>query len=407
MSTLGWIAVVGAVGIAMILGLAVRSARRRALQRWLIPYAAQALTRRRLAAGQPIHVLLCIADHFEPQRGRVPPEIALARVERWVAGYPKLLGHCRDSDGRPPRHTFFYPMDEYKPEQVDLLAELCRGGFGEVEIHLHHDGDTADTLREQLARFRDLLADRHGLLATDPITGRTAYGFVHGNWALNNCHPTGRHCGVNDELTVLRETGCYADFTYPSAPHATQPSTINSLYYARSHPDRPAGHNAGVPVSGQPAPADGLMLIQGPLWLDWGNRRYGLLPRIENACVQGSQPPSMRRLDLWLRARIQVPGRPDWFFVKLHTHGAEEKNMKVLLGDAMLGFHEALARRARQDPGFHYHYVTAREMVNLAGAAQTGWRGSVADARECGLLWNGGRGGVRTASALQHKMAMP
>ena len=25
------------------------------------------------------------------------------------------------------------------------MAELCRAGFGEVEVHLHHDDDTAES----------------------------------------------------------------------------------------------------------------------------------------------------------------------------------------------------------------------------------------------------------------------
>ena len=44
------------------------------------------------------------------------------------------------------------------------------------------------------------------------------------------------------------------------------------------------------------------MLIQGPLILDWRKRKWGLLPRIENGCIQGSQPPSLERLPLWLQA---------------------------------------------------------------------------------------------------------
>ena len=48
----------------------------------------------------------------------------------------------------------------------------------------------------------------------------------------------------------------------------------------------------------------------------------------------------------------------------------------------MIEFHSALARRAAADPRFHYHYVTAREMYNLVRAAEAGWSGSVADARD-------------------------
>jgi hypothetical protein len=31
--------------------------------------------------------------------------------------------------------------------------------------------------------------------------------------------------------------------------------------------------------------------------LDWGNRKWGLFPRLENACLQISQPPSIRRVE--------------------------------------------------------------------------------------------------------------
>lgn len=372
-------------------GMGLWQLRRRGLDRWLIPYLLQARRRRRQRAGEPVHLLLCIADHYEPKLGSAPPKVAEGRVERWVRDYPRLFGDFRDSDGRPPRHTFFYPAEEYEPEYLDALAGLCRAGFGEVEVHLHHDNDTAEGLREKLLSFKQVLGDRHGLLARDRATGEVAYGFIHGNWALDNSRPDGRWCGVNNELDVLRETGCYADFTLPSAPSPTQTRKINSIYYAVDDPHKPKSHDTGVDVGSGPAPADSLMLIQGPLLFNWGSRKWGLVPRIENGCIQGNQPPTLERLQLWLKARVQVPTRPDWFFVKLHTHGAVETNQRVLLAEPMCQFHQALARRAQEDPHFHYHYVTAREVYNLARAAEAGWGGSVEGARDYELLWNGGR----------------
>jgi hypothetical protein len=97
-------------------------------------------------------------------------------------------------------------------------------------------------------------------------------------------------------------------------------------------------------------------------------------------------------LELWLRASVQVPTRPDWFFVKLHTHGAKEGNQKALLGEPIIRFHQALAQRARKDAHFHFHYVTAREMFNLVKAAEAGWSGSVEEVLDYQLVWNGGRG---------------
>jgi hypothetical protein len=370
------------------------------MHRWLPTYLRSAPSRRSPRRGEPVHLLLCIGDHFEPKLGGAPPPQARERVRRWVEEYPRQFGRFRDSDGRPPRHTFFYPVEEYEPEYLDDLAGLCRAGFGEVEIHLHHDNDTAENLRRTLIDFKTLLHERHGLLGRDRRTGEVTFGFIHGNWALDNSRCDGRWCGVNSELDVLRETGCYADFTLPSAPSETQTRKINSIYWAVDDPAAPKSHDWGPDVGEVPRPANALLMIQGPLLFDWSRRKFGILPRVENACLQGSQPPSLARLDLWLKASVRISSRPDWYFVKLHTHGANEANMPALLGDAMVRFHAGLAERAARDRNFRFHYVSAREMANLALAAEAGWTGSVADARDYAISLDraGGLDGVPLAS---------
>jgi hypothetical protein len=356
------------------------------MNRWLIPYLLQAPRRRLPAPTEEVHVLLCLADHFEPKFKNPSPEAARARIQRWLDEYPRKLGHFRDSDGRKPRHTFFYPAEEYEVEYLDALTELCAVGHGEVEIHLHHDNDTPESLRQKLIAFRDVLASQHGLLARNRQTGEVAYAFIHGNWALCNSRPDGRYCGVDNELDILRETGCYADLTLPSAPSPTQTPKVNSLYYAVNKPGQRRSHDTGVDVGTGPEPPNSLLLVQGPLVFDWGRRKWMLFPRLENGCLQRTQPPSIERLLLWLRARVQVPKRPDWYFVKLHCHGTIEEDHEALLGEAMVRFHEGLAEYAQQHPRFHYHYVTAREMYNLIKAAEAGWTGSVAQALDHKLL---------------------
>jgi hypothetical protein len=364
----------------------IAAIRKKGLDRWLLPYLLRTAAGRGSRRGGPVHVLLCIADHWEPQWGGASAQLADERVRRWVEDYPRLFEGFRDSDGRPPQHTFFYPVEMYEGAHLDALAGLVRRGLGEVEIHLHHDDDTAENLRDTLLHSKALLAEQHGLLGRDRHTGEVAYGFIHGNWALDNARPDGRWCGVNNELDILRETGCYADFTLPAAPDPAQTRQVNSLYYAVDDPLRPRSHDRGIEVGTAPMPPDSLMLIQGPLVLDWGRRKWGLLPRVENACLQASQPPTIERLANWLRAGVRVPSRPDWFFIKLHTHGATEANQSVLLGEPMVRFHEALARRFATDPAFTFHYVTAREMYNLAKAAEAGWTGAVEEARDFAVL---------------------
>jgi hypothetical protein len=375
---LSFVALVALAGASFV----VWQMRKRHLDRWLLAYLRQAARRRAPRADEEVHVLLCFADHYEPKFQGAPPEVAAARVRKWVTDYPRQFARFRDSDGRTPRHTFFYPIEEYEPEYLDALASLCAAGFGEVEIHLHHDDDNEENLRSTLAAFKELLATRHGLLGRNRHTAEPGYAFIHGNWALCNSRPDGRYCGVNNELPILGETGCFVDMTMPSAPSPTQTRTINSVYYAVDRPGHKSSHDVGIEAGTGGVSEEALLLIQGPLMLDWGRRKWGLLPRLENGCVQASQPPTLSRLLLWLRARVQVSKRPDWFFVKLHCHGAPEDAHDVLLGDPMVRFHEQLAEYARRHPNFHFHYVTAREACNLARAAEAGWAGGVAEARD-------------------------
>jgi hypothetical protein len=334
---------------------------------------------RRNRLGNIRHVFIAVCDHYEPMWQRPARHVQDERVERWVKGYPTAVAGLFDSDGRPPQHTFFYPGDEYNAEHVDQIAGLCRRGFGDVEIHLHHRNDTSGSLCEKIENYRDILVQRHGLLRKDQ-SGRIRYGFIHGNWALDNSHPDGDWCGVNDEITILRNTGCYADFTMPAAPSPCQTMTVNRIYYAVDDPQQPKSHDQGVQARvGQTPPVDGLLMIQGPLGFDWNDRKYGLLPRLENGDLTGRRPASMSRFRLWCQAGVGVAGREDWLFVKLHTHGAQEANSQMLLGEQMRSFHENLKCfsestnvQARNNPEFSYHYVTAWEMCSLVQQAERG-----------------------------------
>lgn len=373
-----------ALGLACVYVLA----RQRNVDRWLLPLIKQRLTHPAISSNGEKHILICFADHYEPRAQGADRAQGLRRVQRWHAEFPRQFARFLDSDGRPPRWSYFFPEEEYEPEYLDLLSDLCRQGLGEVEIHLHHDRDTPAGFQEKLTRFRDLLAQRHGLLSRHKITGELAYSFIHGNWALCNSRRDGLLCGVDQELGILKATGCYADLTYPSAPDGTQPPIVNTIYYAWDRPGTRASHHHGLRIGQGKPPDDALMLIQGPLMLDWGNCKWGFLPRLENGCLQGSQPPALRRLSTWMRAGVTVPGRPDWTFIKLHAHGAPENSHEALLGEPMVRFHEELAKRMREDPRFHVHYVSAREMYNLAKAAEAGFQGPVADALDFELVSN-------------------
>jgi hypothetical protein len=335
-SAIGGLGVLGA-------GAGYLALRQKGLHRWLWEYIRTRHLRKDWEPGEPLNVYLMICDHYEPKRGGVSMKTARARVQQWLDEYPKLFDRFRDSEGKPPQHTFFYPEDEYEPELVDMVASLCRKGYGDVEIHLHHDNDTADGFRDKIMKFKETLYHKHGLLRLNK-SGEITYGFIHGNWALDNSRSDGRHCGVNNEISILVETGCYADFTMPSAPSETQTRMINSIYWATGQPGKAKSHNWGIPVGAGPRPENSLLMVQGPLLLDWSQRKFGVLPGIENGNLQKNQPPTEKRLGLWLRARVKLPSMPNSVLIKLHTHGCHEPNQDVLLGQEMVEFHEAFSR---------------------------------------------------------------
>jgi hypothetical protein len=347
---------------AMASTLLVRS---RNMQYWLRSHLTQRWRRLRGASRPARHVYFAFVDHYEPYGGTHDRERAIARVKRWTELYPVLAARHRDSDGRHPQHSYFYPIEEYDDVLLDELAGLTRQGWGDVEVHLHHDNDTAENLRRTLSDFVEMLHRRHGLLRRDPGTGRLVYCFIHGNWALDNSRPDGRWCGVDNELDVLVETGCVADMTMPSAPSDTQTRKINSIYFARGRDGCRKSHDYGrdVEVGSWGEPGE-LLMVQGPLTLNWKEGKFGVLPRIESAELSYDAPPTAHRVALWGHQRIAVRGAEDHVFIKVHTHGATEASMKMLFEQD--GFHRLwteLEREYRDRPGCKLHYVTAWEMV--------------------------------------------
>ena len=340
----------------------------RALDKWLLPY----LRRRRPAATGRLKVFVAVCDHFEPLHD-TDKTGALKRLKIWTEQFPRSIAPFRDADGQPPKHTFFYPVEQYDRDLITPLADLCHATGSEVEIHLHHDRDTPENLLESLEKGKKDLRS-HGLLCEDP-EGRTRYAYIHGNWALNNIHPQGKGCGIDEEIGLLRESGCYADFTMPSAPSPTQTKLVNQIAYLRDLPKREAYHEA-IPATAGTGPIHRddlhkLLTIQGPLALNWQRRSRGIFPRIENGDLTGANPPTLQRFRLALRQGISVANRPEWVFVKYHTHGGIEPNFETLLGERMAKFHESLAGCG----DFDLHYVTAREMANLVHAAEDGCTG--------------------------------
>ena len=358
----------------------------RAIDKWLWPYLTRSRSGLRSPGDGDTHVMLCVCDHFEPLHD-TDRDGALRRMEEWQERWPAMVEAFAGigAGGVGPRHTFFYPVEQYDEEIVGRIADVCRNSGAETELHLHHDDDTAENLERVLIEGRDVLAG-HGLLAREGDNDNPRYGFIHGNWALDDSDPRGANCGVRGELGILRRTGCYADFTMPSAPHPTQTRTINSVYYAensmagKSHDQGEKVRWANPAGDERRTSDDHLLMVQGPLGLNWKWRKWGVLPKVENAELTGTNPPTAQRFALWSELAPVVEGLPDWRFVKLHTHGGIPQNYETLLGDPMRRFYESLSGLAGR--GVQVHFVSARELTNIVHAAEAGCVGDPSEHRD-------------------------
>ncbi len=326
----------------------------------------------RRADNRPTDLFLCLVDHYEPQVGSPTRAVARTRVEHWMERYPQIADSHRDADGMRPTHSFFYPWDEYDEWEMDRIAELCAGGYGEVEIHLHHRDDTEETLRQKLRAAVEAFRD-HGVLA-DGTDGRPTFAFIHGNWALaNSREENGRnYCGVNDEIALLQEAGCYADFTFPAWQNLAQPRQTNQIYYGMSRADRPKGYDFGQEARVGSQRPKGLLLVQGPLVpfvARTGGRWRVAVDDSDLASYRRYRP---ERLDRWVKAGVHVAGRPDRLFIKLHCHGAADRNRSVLLEEDLEAMFSDAEARYNDGARYRLHYVTAREMANIVWATEAG-----------------------------------
>lgn len=282
-------------------------------------------TRRVLGRPATRRLWVGITDHYEPLCQKAPMETALRRVARWQETWPRIAHDApRDSTGRMPCYSFFYPQEEYRSELLDPLAEMTQQGFGDVEVHIHHHRETAEGFIGKITDFCHRLRNDHGLLHDH--RGRMVFGFIHGNWALDNSRPDGLDCGLTGEIELLRDLGCYADFTMPSIPSPTQGRILNQIYWCTGTPGRPKAFDRGIEASVGGGSRGDLLMITGPAGLRFSGR---LVPRVEMGEIAHNDPPTRERVCRWLDLAPQIG---DEMFLKLHTHGAREDNADALLG---------------------------------------------------------------------------
>ena len=313
---------------------------------------------------------------------------AAGPVDRWCKLAVRTGRSLRDHDGTPFRHTYFFPAEQYDCASIEKLSALQSDGLGEVEVHLHHGVDQPDNAvntQRVLETFRDTLAYRHQCLSRENPSALPRYAFVHGNSALANS-AGGRNCGVDSEMQVLATTGCYADFTLPSAPDQSQVPKINAIYQCGNPLQEARPHRSGhdLKVGDKPTLP---IIINGPLVFDWTRRIHGLpVPRVDDGSLARNYPLNMSRFRRWQSAEIGVKGRPEWIFIKLHCHAFFEHDQQAMMGDDMRSFMTEILELGEATGQFKVHFASAREVFNMVTAALEGKGGDPGQYRDYLML---------------------
>jgi hypothetical protein len=234
---------------------------------------------------------------------------------------------------------------------------------------------TAVETRRVLTEFHAALAEEHKCLSRWDGKGAPAYAFVHGNWALANS-AGGRFCGVDEEMQILAETGCYADFTLPSAPDRSQVPRLNAIYQCGHALDKAKPHRTGPTLRVGQKQLTLPVIFTGPLTLNWRRRVHGLpFPRLDDAGLAANYPLDRARLARWRNAHISVAGRPQWVFIKLYCHGFFDHDRSMTIGEELRRFLCETMEEGARTGAFKVHFATAREAFNLALAAVDGCTG--------------------------------
>ena len=334
------------------------------------------------------HLIFTIANHFEPSwkaTGFHDLDTQKKRLDEWHKTARQTGEAVLDADGTKFRHTNFYPAEQYDYDILEQMAAMQAEGLGEVEIHLHHGiekPDTAENLRRALTEFRDRLAEEHRCLSRSETGGMPMYAFVHGNLALaNSCG--GKFCGVDDEMQILQETGCYADMTLPSAPDETQVPMINKIYECGLPLTKKIPHRTGQRVAVFGNQPQLPLIFQGPLVFNWTRRVKGLpIPRLDDGALVHNQPMNIARLKRWMRANVTVEGRSDWVFIKLYCHGFFDHDQSACIGEDARRFFSEIVENGEKTGDYKVHFASAREAFNMVAAAIDGKKGTPNDFRD-------------------------
>lgn len=218
------------------------------------------------------------ADHFEPEevaeRIGASADIALW-LERCRPAVPTLFV-------KPPLGFHLDPeadvgmslrLSSSAAVETSYLRTLVAGGVG-IGLHIHHEAWTVNALTRlspgqrvlhdlalaqaspalDSARMRAMTQAALAWLRSVTGLPLLEWHFVHGCWAFGASDP--EICQLQDELPLLYDLGCRADFSFPAGRRSCDPAWDRPMWVTPARGAR--AYEAGDP---RPEPGPGRMLV--------------------------------------------------------------------------------------------------------------------------------------------------
>lgn len=283
-----------------------------------------------------------------------------------------LVSNHTDSDSVHLKMTFAKKNLHADPTGLSPLSEWCKDNSSELELLLSCESRREPSFRAQLYGHLAVLKS-HGWATM--IDSETRFTVVR-----ERCRSELAGTIPAEQIRVLAQAGCYADMSFPDIESRHKRTGINSIYSVSSAVSDPF-RDCSYLRTGELDTGD-LVVIDGPLLTDWADWRDSYGPLVENGCLTPSNLPDSRRVESWIRANVHVIGQPDWIFVKLRITNLVDAPSARRVLQALHQSLSYLENVYRDNEAYRLHYVTAREMYNIARAAEAGRTGDAAAFRD-------------------------
>lgn len=315
-------------------------------------------------SNSPVHLYIALCDYFEPFCGDVSQEIAEHRVVTWCKEYSRIAMFHQDTCGKFPIHTLFFSEEDYNPQLLDILNRLYKRHLADIEMFLPLTFEPIDNFRRKVEEFRDVLFHHHGFLRKGDDE-KITYGFSHGFYSLYEHTTRTATSALSERIQILIDTGCFADFSYLTKKTCKK---IISNLNSSAQPQNTDSTQPLASVFPKEWTIKNLATIQDPAIFKWNPQISKIFPFFENGEISASKKFLPFRANLWLHNCIGINTDEQHLFLKLHTFGGQDQNIRYLLGENGLhllwNFMEKLCTRHN----FVLHYVSAWEMYRTINA---------------------------------------